>query len=95
MQFSIELIGLVAAVLTTSAYIPQVYRTRKTKSVENLSLSMYLAMFIGVVLWLIYGMYIHSLAVILANAVTAILTLMILSYKIRFSKKTTKTDKIS
>ena len=87
MKFSIELIGLVAAVLTTSAYIPQVYKTMRTKSVENLSLSMYLAMFTGVVLWLIYGMYIHSLAVILANAFTAILTLMILSYKIRFSKK--------
>ena len=95
MKFSIELIGLVAAVLTTSAYIPQVYKTMKTKSVENLSLSMYLAMFTGVVLWLIYGMYIHSLAVILANAVTAILTLLILNYKIKFSKKSTRPDKIS
>jgi MtN3 and saliva related transmembrane protein len=48
---------------------------------------MYLAMFAGVVLWLIYGLYINSVAVILANAVTAVLTLMLLNYKIRFSKK--------
>lgn len=87
MTLSIEIIGLVAAALTTSAYIPQVYKTKKTKSVENLSFSMYLAMFIGVVLWLIYGIYIHSVAVIMANAVTAVLTLMLLNYKIKFSKK--------
>jgi len=87
MNFSIEIIGLVAAVLTTSSFIPQVIKTKKTKSVENLSLSMYLTMFTGVVLWLIYGLYINSVAVILANAVTAVLTLMLLNYKIRFSKK--------
>lgn len=87
MKLSIEIIGLVAAVLTTSSFIPQVIKTKKTKSVENLSLSMYLTMFTGVALWLIYGLYINSVAVILANAVTAILTLMLLNYKIRFSKK--------
>lgn len=87
MKFSIEIIGLLAAVLTTSSFIPQVIKTKKTKSVENLSLSMYLAMFAGVVLWLIYGLYINSVAVILANAVTAVLTLMLLNYKIRFAKK--------
>jgi MtN3 and saliva related transmembrane protein len=87
MKLSIEIIGLVAAVLTTSSFIPQVIKTKKTKSVENLSLSMYLTMFTGVVLWLIYGLYINSVAVILANAVTAVLTLMLLNYKIRFSKK--------
>ncbi|MGM5469375.1 SemiSWEET family sugar transporter [Flavobacteriaceae bacterium LMO-SS05] len=87
MVFSIEIIGLVAAVLTTSAYIPQVYKTKKTKAVENLSFSMYLTMFVGVVLWLIYGIYLQSLALILANSVTAGLTLMLLNYKIRYSKK--------
>lgn len=87
MKLSIEIIGLVAAVLTTSSFIPQVIKTKKTKSVENLSLTMYLTMFTGVVLWLIYGLYINSVAVILANAVTAVLTLMLLNYKIRFSKK--------
>jgi len=87
MKFSIELIGLVAAVLTTSAFIPQVYKTKKTRSVENLSLSMYLVMFTGVVLWFIYGLYINSSAVIMANGITAGLILMLLNYKIKFSKK--------
>lgn len=79
-----EIIGLTAAVLTTSAYVPQVYKTWKTKSAGNISLTMYIAMFIGIILWLIYGIHLNSLAMIVANIVTAILTLIILVFKIRY-----------
>lgn len=79
-----EIIGLTAAVLTTSAYVPQVYKTWKAKSAGNISLTMYIAMFIGIILWLIYGIHLNSLAMIVANIVTAILTLIILIFKIRY-----------
>jgi len=79
-----EIIGLIAAVLTTSAYIPQAYKTWKTKSAGNISLTMYVAMFIGIILWLIYGIYLNSLAMILANVVTAILTFMIIIFKLKY-----------
>jgi MtN3 and saliva related transmembrane protein len=79
-----EIIGLVAAVLTTSAYVPQVYKTWKTKSAGNISLTMYIAMFCGIMLWLIYGIHLNSLAMIVANIVTAILTLIILIFKLRY-----------
>ncbi len=79
-----EIVGLIAAVLTTSAYVPQVYKTWKTKSAGNISLTMYIAMFIGIILWLIYGIHLNSLAMIVANIVTAILTLIILIFKIRY-----------
>ena len=81
---SYEIIGLIAAVLTTAAYVPQVYKTWKTKSAGNISLTMYIAMFIGILLWLVYGIHLNSLAMILANSVTAILTLIILIFKLRF-----------
>jgi len=81
---SYEIIGLIAAVLTTAAYVPQVYKTWKTKSAGNISLTMYIAMFIGILLWLIYGIHLNSLAMILANSVTAILTLIILIFKFRY-----------
>jgi MtN3 and saliva related transmembrane protein len=79
-----EILGLCAAVLTTSAFVPQVYKTWKTKSVENLSLVMYLAMLVGVILWLIYGIHIKSFSMIVANSVTAVLTLIIISFKLRY-----------
>ena len=79
-----EIIGFIAAILTTSAYVPQVYKTWKTKSAGNISLTMYIAMFIGIILWLIYGIHLNSLAMIVANIVTAILTSIILVFKIRY-----------
>jgi len=81
-----EIIGLVAAVLTTTSFIPQVVKTWKTKSAGNLSLNMYIAMFVGIVLWLIYGIHLGSLAMILANAVTAILTLIIIIFKLLYEQ---------
>ncbi|WP_366836828.1 SemiSWEET transporter [Lutibacter sp.] len=79
-----EIIGLIAAVLTTSAYVPQVYKTWKTKSVENISLTMYIVMAIGISLWLLYGIYLNSLSLILANSITVILTLIIIIFKVRY-----------
>ena len=81
-----EIIGLIAAVLTTSSYVPQVYRTWKSKEAGDLSLTMYVVMFIGIVLWLIYGIYLNSLAMILANTVTALLTFSLIVFKISFKK---------
>ena len=67
-----EIIGLIAAVCTTFAFIPQVIKVWKTKQTKDLSLRMYFILFIGILLWLIYGIRIDSLSIILANLVTAI-----------------------
>ena len=48
-----EIIGLSAAFLTTSAFIPQVYKIYKDKNADGISLTMYIILFIGVLLWLI------------------------------------------
>jgi MtN3 and saliva related transmembrane protein len=77
-----EIIGLMAAVLTTAAFVPQVYKTWKSKSVDSLSLTMYIVFFTGVVLWLIYGIQINSLSIIIANSVTSILALLLIIFKL-------------
>tara|TARA_Y100001958_G_C20898054_1_gene321398 strand:- start:259 stop:516 length:258 start_codon:yes stop_codon:yes gene_type:complete len=78
-----EIIGLIAAVCTTFAFIPQVIKVWKTKQTMDLSLRMYTIMFIGILLWLVYGIRIDSLSIILANVVTAILVGTILVYIIK------------
>ena len=78
-----EIIGLIAAVCTTFAFIPQVMKVWKTKQTKDLSLRMYSIMFIGIILWLVYGIRINSLSIILANVVTAILVGTILVYIIK------------
>ena len=88
---STTVLGLVAGALTTIAYLPQLIKTWKSKSAEDLSWSMLITLCIGIVLWLIYGAYVHDLPVILANVVTLILSSIILVLKLRYSrlKKTT------
>jgi MtN3 and saliva related transmembrane protein len=78
-----EIIGLIAAVCTTFAFIPQVIKVWKTKNTKDLSLRMYSIMFIGIILWLVYGIRINSLSIILANVVTSILVGTILVYIIK------------
>lgn len=85
--FHIEILGLFAAILTTSSFVPQVYKIWKTKSAESVSLTMFLLFFTGVILWLLYGIYLRSLAMIIANVVTGSLALMIIYYKIKFREK--------
>ncbi len=80
---TIEIIGLIAATCTTVAFVPQVYKALRHKSTADISLTMYMVLFIGLILWLVYGIYHQSLAIILANAVTGILVILMLFLKIR------------
>ncbi len=84
MAFNSEIIGLIAASLTTAAFVPQVYKTWKTKSVDELSLTMYLVFFTGIVLWVIYGIFINSLSIILANTITGLLVLLLIYFKLKY-----------
>ena len=81
-----EIIGLIAAVLTTASFVPQVYKIWRSKSAENLSLTMYIVFFIGIVLWLVYGIHLNSLAMILSNTITGILALLLIIFKLKYKK---------
>lgn len=77
-----ETIGFLAAILTTISFLPQAVKTIKTKDTSSISLTMYVLFTIGVLCWLVYGIYILDWALLLANGVTAIFSMIILTYKI-------------
>lgn len=83
----IEIIGLIAAFLTTAAFIPQAYKTWKTKDVSGLSLPMFSMFTVGILMWFAYGVLTNSLPIILANAVTGILSIMLLVFKIKYDNR--------
>ena len=64
---TIELIGLTAALITSIGFLPQIVRGYKTKKLDDVSYFMPILLAIGMTLWLIYGILIHSIAVIAAN----------------------------
>ena len=74
----VEIIGFVAALLTTYAFVPQVVKIWKSKSSKGVSVSMYLVLLLGVFLWGVYGYLIDSMSIMIANTVTGLLQLMIL-----------------
>ncbi|MDQ3536081.1 MAG: SemiSWEET transporter [Bacteroidota bacterium] len=80
----IEILGLVAGACTTIAFIPQVVKTYKSKSAKDLSSGMFLTFWIGIILWLIYGIIINDLPIIVANVLTFLLASTILMLKIRY-----------
>jgi len=82
MTLTPEIIGYLAATLTTVSFVPQAVLTIKTRDTESLSLGMYGTFTLGVLCWLIYGIYLDNEAIIVANAITLLLAASILSFKI-------------
>lgn len=76
-------LGLIAGSCTTIAFVPQAVKAWRTQSTADLSLGMFLLLFIGILLWLIYGVLIGDVPLIVANAITGVLAGTILILKIK------------
>ncbi|MDO8903817.1 SemiSWEET transporter [Hydrogenophaga sp.] len=81
-----DLIGYLAACLTTFSFMPQAWLTFRTRNVSGISLGMYSTFTLGVALWLIYGLSLKAWPVVVANAVTLVLALAILTMKLRYGR---------
>jgi MtN3 and saliva related transmembrane protein len=79
----IDGIGYAAAALTTVAFIPQVIKSWRTGTTDDLSLAMLVVFTAGILLWLIYGIVAGSMPVIAANVVTLVLSATLVVLKIR------------
>ena len=79
----VTMLGLAAACCTTLAYAPQALKAWRSRSTADISLSMFLLMVTGIVLWLVYGLMIGDLPLIVANGVTLCLAGTILALKLR------------
>jgi MtN3 and saliva related transmembrane protein len=79
----VYLIGYAAAALTTCAYIPQAWKTIITRDTSALSAGTFTMLVAGTLCWLAYGIMLADMALILANAITAVLSGIILLMKLR------------
>ena len=79
-----ELIGYLAAILTTVSFVPQVWQTFRTRDVSGISLGMYIAFACGVSLWLTYGVLVAAWPIVVANAITLALAIAIVAMKLRY-----------
>lgn len=78
----IEALGGCAGLLTTLSFVPQVLKVFLERDTSALSLRMYLAFTLGVMLWIVYGVYRGSVAVVISNCVTLALAGAVLVMKL-------------
>lgn len=79
-----DIIGSVAATLTTGAFIPQALQVWRTRHTADISLGMYALFTLGVALWLSYGILLQSWPIIIANCITLLLAGAVLAMKLKF-----------
>lgn len=82
-MLEVDLVGTLAGILTTVAFVPQVVKTWRSRSTRDISLTMWLVFWLGVAMWLVYGVLLGAWPVIIANAFTLILAGIVLAIKVR------------
>lgn len=84
-SFVAEAIGYIGGVCTAFCFMPQTLKTIKTKDVQSLSLISYILYCIGILSWVLYGIYVHSVQMVVFNAISLFfagyILIMILKYK--------------
>lgn len=81
---TIDWLGSIAATLTTTSFIPQVWQVWRTKHTKDISLGMYAIFTAGVAMWLFYGILLGSWPIVIANSITVCLAGAVLVMKLRF-----------
>lgn len=80
----VEYIGFIATFCTTIALLPQVIKIYQSKSAKDIALLTYIISSIGIILWMSYGILIHSYSLIASNILTLSLTCIIIIMKIKW-----------
>ena len=92
MQVS-DMLGYAAATLTTASFVPQAWRTFRTKDVSGISLKMYTVFTLGVAVWLAYGIVLGEVPMMLANGLTLVLACAVLVMRLRYGKQQKRQDR--
>ncbi len=82
-----DLVGYLAAALTTCSFVPQALLTFRTRDVSGISVGMYSVFTTGVALWLLYGLMSRAWPIVIANAVTLALACAILAMRLRYGRR--------
>lgn len=77
-----DMVGSTAAIFTTLAFVPQVVKTVRTRHTRDISLAMWVLFCVGVALWMVYGILMIAWPIIIANALTLLMSATVLAIKL-------------
>jgi MtN3 and saliva related transmembrane protein len=82
-----EYLGYAAGVLTTFCYVPQIIRVFKLKSAREISFLYTFFLLSGVIIWLLYGIFLHLVPIILWNAIGFVMVGLLLFAKLVYGRR--------
>ncbi len=82
-----KIIGIIAAICTTSGFIPQIIRGIRTKRLDDISPVMYILLIFGLSLWLSYGIHIEDMIIIVANAAGLAFSVVIVILRFKYMRQ--------
>lgn len=81
---NIEILGFIAGIIITTAHIPQIMKSVRTKLTHDISLTLYCMIWIGMALWMTYGYYKDALAVFVMNCISITAISIMIYLKLRY-----------
>ncbi|WP_374545156.1 SemiSWEET family sugar transporter [Rhodoblastus sp.] len=84
MTFETEAVGFAAGTLTTLCWAPQAIKILRSRDGKSISLITQITFVIGCSLWLTYGLLLGSASIILFNAITIALNVVIILLKLHY-----------
>jgi MtN3 and saliva related transmembrane protein len=84
---ALDLLGMTAGCISSITFLPQVIKTWRTKSADDISLLMFTFATISVIIWLVYGIILKNVPIIFTNSMVLFFSLIMLYFKYRFRTK--------
>ena len=82
-----KIVGIIAAICTTSGFIPQIIRGLRTKRLDDVSPVMCILLIFGLSLWLSYGIHIEDMIIIVANAFGVLFSVIIITLRFKYMRQ--------
>jgi len=90
MNFNLEILGLIAGTLSCITFVPQIFKTWKTKSVKDISILSFTIVSVSTILWLVYGILKELPSVIMTNIVVLLTALIMIFMKFKYDRNDNK-----
>ena len=87
MNFDPEILGLIAGTLSCITFVPQIFKTWKSKSVKDISVVSFMIVVISTLIWLVWGIWKQLPSAILTNVVVCLSAIIMLLLKWKYSEK--------
>lgn len=82
-----EIVGFIAGILVASSLLPQVIKSWKSKSTQDISLGWSITSLAGQIMWIIYGLLIASYSLVIMSGITLLMALSVFYLKLKYGMK--------